>query len=211
MHQFHSYTEFLVQVLGHVLGRINRTVLATGASEAHRKVAESTLNVTLHGCIHQGVSIFQEWEYLTVVFQELDDRLVKTGERFVTLVLARIVHRTTIEHITTAIACRVVRNTFLVSKAHYLYGQLALFQVILELLHFGQFTKHRAKVWIFGVLFAQQLAEVFDGIRHTLDEVRFLFEIATETIGSQHLQGAEKHEVAQLTEEIGSIYRLVFA
>ena len=60
-------------------------------------------------------------------------------------------------------------------------------------------------------MLSQQLPQVLDGERYALDEVRFLLEIATETIGTQHLQGAEQYEVTQLTAEIALIHRHVFA
>ena len=41
--------------------------------------------------------------------------------------------------------------------------------------------------------------------------MRFLFEITTETISAQYLQGAEQDEVTQLAEEIITVYRLVLA
>ena len=40
--------------------------------------------------------------------------------------------------------------------------------------------------------------------------MRFLLEIASETIGSEYLQGAEQHEMPQLLAEIFFIHRFVF-
>ncbi len=48
----------------------------------------------------------------------------------------------------------------------------------------------------------KQLSQVLDGVWYTLDEMWLLFEIATETVGSQYLQGAEEYEVTQLAKEI---------
>lgn len=36
------------------------------------------------------------------------------------------------------------------------------------------------------------------------------FEIATETVSSQYLQGAEEHEMTQLVEEIITVYGFIF-
>lgn len=54
----------------------------------------------------------------------------------------------------------------------------------------------------------KQLSQVLDGVWYTLDEMWLLFEIATETVGSQYLQGAEEYEVTQLAKEIITVYWL---
>ena len=56
----------------------------------------------------------------------------------------------------------------------------------------------------------KQLSQVLDGVWYTLDEMWLLFEIATETVGSQYLQGAEEYEVTQLAKEIITVYWFVF-
>ena len=56
----------------------------------------------------------------------------------------------------------------------------------------------------------KQLSQVLDGVWYTLDEMWLLFEIATETVGSQYLQGAEEHEMTQLVEEIITVYGFIF-
>ena len=209
VYQFHFHTELLVQVFGHVLGRINRTVLATGTSKANHEVAESTFHVSFYGSIDQCIGIFEEWEDFTIVFQELDDRLIQSGKWFVAFVLSRVVYRTAIEYKATTIAGRVVRNAFLVGKAHDLDGKLALLQIVLELLHLCEFAENGAEVRIFRVIFSQQLAEIFDGKWNALDKVWFLFEVTTETICTQYLQSTELYEVTQLAEEMDAVDGLV--
>ena len=56
----------------------------------------------------------------------------------------------------------------------------------------------------------KQLSQVLDGVWYTLDEMWLLFEIATETVGSQYLQGADEYEVTQLAKEIITVYWFVF-
>ena len=56
----------------------------------------------------------------------------------------------------------------------------------------------------------KQLSQVLDGVWYTLDEMWLLFEIATETVGSQYLQGAEEYEVTKLAKEIITVYWFVF-
>ena len=116
-----------------------------------------------------------------------------------------------VEYISSTVPGWIVRDAFLVSEAHHLYGQLAFLQFVLELLHFGQFAEYGAEVGIFWIVLLQQLAQVLDGVRHTLYEVRFLLKVPPESICAQYLQGTEQHEVSQLAEEIIAVYRLVFA
>ena len=59
--------------------------------------------------INQSIRMLKEWIYFTVIFQELDNRLIKSGERLVSFIFARIVYGTTIEYISTTIAGRIVK------------------------------------------------------------------------------------------------------
>ena len=56
----------------------------------------------------------------------------------------------------------------------------------------------------------KQLSQVLDGVWYTWMKCGLLFEIATETVGSQYLQGAEEYEVTQLAKEIITVYWFVF-
>ena len=122
MHQFDFHTKFLIQVLCQMLGRINRTMLSAGATEADGQIAESAFHITLHGGIHQSIDMIEETEYFSIFFQESDYRLIQSGERFVTLILTGIIHGATVEYITSSIAGRVIRNSFLIGKTHYFDG-----------------------------------------------------------------------------------------
>ena len=76
---------------------------------------------------------------------------------------------------------------------------------LLELWQLRQALQHIHQIWIWEVTLLQQLAQVLDGGRYRLDEVCLTLEIATEAIGSQHLQLAEQHKQAQaLHEFVGS-------
>ena len=67
------------------------------------------------------------------------------------------------------------------------------------------------EIRIFGVRLLQQLAQVFNGERHALDEVGLLLEVTAETVCAQYLHGAEQYEMTELGIEIALIHRLVFA
>ena len=55
------------------------------------------------------------------------------------------------------------------------------------------------------------MTQIVDGERHTLHKVRFLLEVASKAISTEHLQSAEQHEVAQLSVKLIGIDRLIFA
>lgn len=107
------YVELVGQMLGQMLGAVDRTMLSAGTSEANLQMSELPLNETLHMIIHHVVDIVQELRDTTVVLKEFDDFLVKSGELAVMLVFARIVDRAAVKHITTAVAGRVNRDAFL--------------------------------------------------------------------------------------------------
>ena len=48
----------------------------------------------------------------------------------------------------------------------------------------------------------QQFPEVLDGRWYAFNEVLLLLEVATETIGTQHLKRAEKHEQGETIDEV---------
>ena len=140
-------------MFGHVLGGIDGTMLASCTSEAYHEVTESSFHVPLHGSVYQSVGMFQERENLTIIFQEFDDGGIQTCERFVAFVLAWIVHGSTIEYISATVSGWVVWNPFLVGETHDLDGELALFQIVLELLEFRQLAEYGAEVRIFRIVF----------------------------------------------------------
>lgn len=70
MHQFDFHTKLLIQVLCQVLGRINRTMLSAGATEADGQIAESAFHITFHGGIYQSIDMIEETEYFTIFFQK---------------------------------------------------------------------------------------------------------------------------------------------
>src|SRR3712207_641065 len=125
MHQFHLHPEFTVQMFRQMLSGIYRTVLSTRATEANGKMCKSALHIAFHRSVDQRTSVFEEADNLSVFFEKTDNRLVQTGKRFVAFILAGIVHRATIEHKASAVACGIVRNPLFVSKAHHSYRKLA--------------------------------------------------------------------------------------
>ena len=97
-------------------------MLSAGATEADGQIAESAFDITFHGGIYQIIDMIEETKYFAIFFQESDYRLIQSGERFVTLILAGIIHGTAVEYISSYIAGRVIMNSILIGKAHYFDG-----------------------------------------------------------------------------------------
>ena len=98
---------FLVQMLGEVLGTIDRTVLAACATEGEHQVGKAALDVAFHVGIGQTIDAVQEGQNLAIVLQKLDDRSVQTRDLLVGLIAAWIVRRTAVEDIASTVAARV--------------------------------------------------------------------------------------------------------
>lgn len=67
-------------------------MLSAGATEADGQIAESAFHITFHGGIYQSIDMIEETKYFAIFFQESDYRFIQSGERFVTLILAGIIH-----------------------------------------------------------------------------------------------------------------------
>ena len=83
--------------------------------------------------------MIEETEYFTIFFEESNYRFIQSGKGFVTLILTGIVDGPAVEHIPSSIAGGVIRNPFLISKAHHLDSKLPLFQAIRKLFQSGKF------------------------------------------------------------------------
>ena len=81
---------FLLQVLGQMLGTIDRTVLTAGTTKSDLQVGEIALNEPLHMMVDKSIDGAEEGEYLAVRFEEVDDGLVQAREGLVLLVLTRV-------------------------------------------------------------------------------------------------------------------------
>ena len=155
--------------------------------------------------------MLQEYGYLAVVFQEADNGFVQSREGFVTLVLAGVVHSAAVKDETSSVARGIFGDTFFVGKAGDFHHEATLLQVVCKLFQIGEFAQNPAEVGIFWIRFLEQLAKVLDGEGDTLYEVGLLLEVTAETIGTQHLHGAEQYEVAKLGIEISLVHGLVLA
>ena len=86
----HLDTELLVDMLCQMLGGIDGTVLTTSAAEGEHQRGESALDIPTHMGIVNTIYRIEEGEYLTVVLEETDNRLVKTRQFLVWLIASRV-------------------------------------------------------------------------------------------------------------------------
>ena len=157
--------------------------------------------------VGQLIHTIQEGQYLSIVFQKADDRFVKSSQLLVLLVTPWVMRRTAVKHIASTIATLILRDTFLVREGEYadykkvlpLYlplrersNLLVLFTLFWKFL--TQAAKHVQQVRIVETVKLEQLTQVLNGRRNGVDEVLLTFEIAAETIGTQHLQRTEEHK-----------------
>ena len=68
--------------------------------------------------------------------------------------------------------------------------------------HLGETAQHVDQIRIGKAVELEQFAQVLDGRGDGIDEVALLFEIATEAIGTQHLQRAEEHKLTQTVDKM---------
>ena len=87
-----------------MLCAINGTMLPTCTTEGEHEVGEATVDVTLHVSIGEFVDTIEEGEYLAVVLEEAYHGLIKSGELLVRFIASGVVRRTTVEHVSAAIA-----------------------------------------------------------------------------------------------------------
>ena len=100
----HLNAELLVDMLGQMLRAIYRTVLTARTAKREHQRRKATLDIAAHVGVGQFIDAVQERQYLSVVLQESDDRLVQSRQLLIRLITARIVRRTAVEHVTATVA-----------------------------------------------------------------------------------------------------------
>ena len=104
---------FLFEVLCQMLGAIDGAVLAASTAESHLEVGEVALDKALHVMVDKGIDRVEEGEYLAVLLEEVDDRLIQAGKELVLLVFAGVVSSTAVEDIPAAVAGGIFRSSLL--------------------------------------------------------------------------------------------------
>ena len=91
-------------------------MLTTRATETELQGGESSLDITTYMMVCQRIDMIQELQYLSIILQETDDRLVQSRQLLIWLISARVVGASTIEDITSSIAGWILWNAFLIRE-----------------------------------------------------------------------------------------------
>ena len=136
------------EVLRQLLGAIGRTVLAAGTAERHLQVGESAADEALHMCVHQREYMAEESEYLPVGLEELLNFPVEAGHGAEPLVLARVMHRTAVEDISSPVSGQVLRNPLLEGETVDVHMQETVGGRRQSGTAAGKFAQHSGKIRI---------------------------------------------------------------
>ena len=121
VYQLYAYAEFLVQMVRHMLCRVNRAMLSASATERYAQMCESTLKETFYVRINKRIYMSQEFCNFAVFFQKAYNGFIASGNFLVLFVAPRVMHRTAVEHVAASVARRVVGQSFLVRETHHPY------------------------------------------------------------------------------------------
>ena len=80
MANMHFYAKLLVDMLRKMLGRIYTAMLTARATETELQGGESSLDITTYMMVCQRIDMIQELQYLSIILQETDDRLVQSRQ-----------------------------------------------------------------------------------------------------------------------------------
>ena len=126
--------EFLVDVLGEMLRRIDGTVLTARAAKREHQRGKTALQIAFDVGVGEFVNAFEEGCDFAVVFEKANHGFVESSELFVGFVTAWVVGRTTVENVAAAVAAFVIGNAFFVGKTEHADDQR---------LFFGRFCRFR--------------------------------------------------------------------
>ena len=112
----HFDAELIVNMLSKMLGGIDGAMLSSCAAEAEHQTGKASLDVALYVGIGQLIDAVEERQYLAVVLEETDDGLIESCHLLVLLVTPWVVGAAAVEHVASAIAALVLRNTFLIGE-----------------------------------------------------------------------------------------------
>lgn len=102
---------FLFEVLGEMLGAIDRTVLTAGTTESDLQMREIAFYKSLHMMVNQLIYSIQEGQYFTVLLQKVYDRLILACQMFVLFVLTGVMGAPAVKNIPASVSGFVHRYT----------------------------------------------------------------------------------------------------
>ena len=107
-------------------------MLSSRTSEREHQRGKTTLDITTHMGISQLIDTLQKGQYLTIILQETDNRLVQSCQLLIGLVTSRVMRTAAVKHIATAIAALVLWNTLAIGKTIYFHHQRTLCVIFRE-------------------------------------------------------------------------------
>ena len=128
------YAEFLVDVFGKMLRRIDGTMLTARAAKREHQRGKTTLQIAFDVGVGEFVNAFEEGCDFAIVFEEANHGFVESSELFVGFVTAWVVGRATIENVAATVAAFIVGNACFVGKTEHADDQR---------LFFGRFCRFR--------------------------------------------------------------------
>ena len=126
MTNLHFYTKLPVNMFGKMLRRIYTAMLTACTSETEHQRGETTLHVAVYMMVGKCIDMIQELQYLTIILQESDNRLIQTRQLLIRLVSARVMGTSAVEDITSTIARRILWNALTERKTIHSYHQRSL-------------------------------------------------------------------------------------
>lgn len=114
MDNLYLNAKLLVEMLPQVLGTIDAAMLSAGAAETEHQMGKTALDITGRMLVGQSIDVVEKLQYLPVVFEKPDDRLIEAGEFFVGFVSSGIMGRPAVEDVSAAIARWVGGQPFVI-------------------------------------------------------------------------------------------------
>ena len=194
------------QMLGQMFGAVNRAVLSASASKTNLKMGELPLNEAFDMVIDKVIDVVQELCDSAVILKEFYDLLVEPRELTVMLVLAWIVDGAAVKDVASSIAGCVNRDAFLVSETEDSHFQTFVLGDVVELRHRGEFGEDLVQIRIILERLLEKATQVTQSVRNARKEMRFLLEIASETVRAQHLESPEQDEQPEPFVEMSLVH-----
>ena len=94
---------FLFEMHRQMFGTIDGTVLPACTTEGDLEIGEVPLDEPLHMMVHKCINGLQERQYLTVILEKINDRLVQSRHSLILLVFTRIVGTAAVKNITATV------------------------------------------------------------------------------------------------------------
>ena len=128
----HLDAKLLMDVLCQMLGRIDGAMLASRATKGEHQRGEAALDISAHMSIGEFINRIEEGEYLTIVLQKSDDRIVQARQFLVWFIATWVVCRAAIKHIATTVAAFILGDALAVRETEDSHHQRSLSIVLRE-------------------------------------------------------------------------------